>query len=146
MTIKEIRALTGLSQAAFAERYNIPKRSIENWETTGAGHREPPEYVVDLLERVVKADLQGGKEMSDNKYYYWIDFNDASGKVVLYRLAYDADGHRDPDTEEPIYSKPMEDIDGLKEAEASGDIDRAYEILDADIEKQLGYLPDYEVG
>lgn len=47
MTIKDIRALTGLSQAAFAEKYHIPKRTYESWEM---GQRTPPEYVVELLE------------------------------------------------------------------------------------------------
>lgn len=55
MTIKEIRALTGLSQAAFSAKYNIPKRSIENWECE---RRIPPAYVVELLERVVKEDFK----------------------------------------------------------------------------------------
>ena len=54
MTIKEIRSLTGLSQAAFAQKYDIPKRSIENWEE---GHREPPAYVLKLLERVIMEDF-----------------------------------------------------------------------------------------
>ena len=53
MTIKEIRELTGLSQAKFGEKYNIPQRTIENWES---GNRKPPEYLPDLLERVVRAD------------------------------------------------------------------------------------------
>lgn len=54
MTIKEIRSLTGLSQAAFAQKYDIPKRSIENWEE---GRREPPAYVLKLLERVIMEDF-----------------------------------------------------------------------------------------
>ena len=53
--IKEIRKLTGLSQAKFAARYEIPKRTIENWET---GKTEPPEYVYKLLLRVVVEDFQ----------------------------------------------------------------------------------------
>lgn len=56
MTIKELRSITGLSQQAFSDKYNIPKRSIENWES---GKRTPPEYVISLLERVVKEDLEG---------------------------------------------------------------------------------------
>lgn len=53
MTVKEIRNLTGLSQQSFADKYGIPKRSIENWET---GLRKCPEYVVKLLEFKVKHD------------------------------------------------------------------------------------------
>lgn len=54
MTIKELRTLTGLSQKAFSDKYEIPKRTIEDWE---AKRRTPPEYVIKLLERVVKEDL-----------------------------------------------------------------------------------------
>lgn len=43
---KSIRALTGLSQRAFAAEYGIPYRTIENWEQ---GSRGAPEYVLDLL-------------------------------------------------------------------------------------------------
>ncbi len=54
--IKGIRKITGLSQAAFAKKYGIPKRSVENWEE---GSRSCPEYLVKLLERVVKEDFVG---------------------------------------------------------------------------------------
>lgn len=53
MTIREIRALTGLSQKAFGQKYGIPTRTIEDWE---AGRRVPPSYVEALLERVVRED------------------------------------------------------------------------------------------
>lgn len=55
MTIKEIRTLTGLSQTKFGNLYGIPLRTIQDWE---AGARKPPEYVVTLLERVVKEDFE----------------------------------------------------------------------------------------
>ena len=55
MTIKEIRKRTGLSQAKFGEKYNIPKRTIEDWESE---KRTPPEYVTALLERAVKEDFE----------------------------------------------------------------------------------------
>lgn len=54
LTIKEIRNLTGLSQNAFGQKYNIPLRSIQNWES---GSRECPVYVKQLLERAVKQDF-----------------------------------------------------------------------------------------
>lgn len=46
--------MSGLSQQAFSEKYSIPKRSIENWET---GKRIPPIYLFLLLERVVKKNF-----------------------------------------------------------------------------------------
>ena len=54
MTIKELRSLTGLSQKFFSDKYEIPKRTIEDWE---AERRTPPEYVIKLLERVIKDDF-----------------------------------------------------------------------------------------
>nr|DAG15917.1 MAG TPA: putative transcriptional regulator [Caudoviricetes sp.] len=47
MNIKEIRALTGLSQVDFAKHFNIPRRTVENWE---CGISSPPEYLLQLLE------------------------------------------------------------------------------------------------
>lgn len=55
MTIKEMREMLGLSQAQFSQRYGIPKRSIENWES---GTRKPPEYLRALLERAVLEDAE----------------------------------------------------------------------------------------
>lgn len=53
MTVKELRTVTRLSQAAFAAKYEIPTRTIEDWE---AGARKPAPYLVKLLERAVAQD------------------------------------------------------------------------------------------
>ena len=45
-SMNAIRAISGLSRAAFARDYRIPIRSLENWE---AGVRACPAYVLDLL-------------------------------------------------------------------------------------------------
>ena len=54
MTIREMRNRLGDTQSEFSARYNIPFRTIQNWE---AGTRIPPEYVLELLQTRVKADL-----------------------------------------------------------------------------------------
>lgn len=51
MTIKELRTACGMTQQAFADYLNIPKRSVENWEY---GKTEPPEYLVELIEYKLK--------------------------------------------------------------------------------------------
>ena len=56
MEIKEIRALTKLSQRKFAEKYGMQCRTIERWEN---GDTTPPVYVKKMLERVVKEDVTG---------------------------------------------------------------------------------------
>lgn len=53
MTIEEIRDLLGVSRTEFSRRYNIPLRTLENWES---GTRIPPEYVLSLLEEKVRRD------------------------------------------------------------------------------------------
>lgn len=65
MNIREMRTALGDTQNEFAARYNIPFRTIQNWET---GKRTPPEYVVSLLERRIKADLANRKTVSLPKY------------------------------------------------------------------------------
>lgn len=55
MTIKEIRALTGLSAQKFGDKYHIPLRTIQGWEL---GERKCPDYVIELLERAVKEDFK----------------------------------------------------------------------------------------
>ena len=50
MDIREMRRRLGNTQSEFAARYNIPFRTVQNWET---GTRKPPEYIVSLLEHRV---------------------------------------------------------------------------------------------
>ncbi len=59
MAIKQIRAISGLSQVKFGQKYGIPRRTIEGWECdeNSPNHRVCPDYVRRLLERVVKEDF-----------------------------------------------------------------------------------------
>lgn len=53
ITIKEIRERSGLSRAAFAQRYCIPYRSLQNWELAGSTEaRSCPPYLILLLAQV----------------------------------------------------------------------------------------------
>lgn len=54
LNIREMRRRLGDTQSEFAARYNIPFRTIQNWESD---IRKPPEYLVDLLEYRVQTDL-----------------------------------------------------------------------------------------
>lgn len=55
MTIKEMRVLLQFSRTEFSRHYHIPLRTLEDWES---GKRNPPNYVLELLERVVKEDAE----------------------------------------------------------------------------------------
>ena len=50
MTISEMCERLKVSRAEFSRRYNIPVRTLENWE---AGKSKCPDYVRQLLERAV---------------------------------------------------------------------------------------------
>lgn len=62
MSIKEIRGITGLSQEKFGQLYNIPRRTIQDWELE---NRTPPAYVLSLLERVVKIDFSADSALAE---------------------------------------------------------------------------------
>lgn len=49
--IKAIRQKTGMTQAEFAAEFEIPRRTLENWES---GSRTPPPYFVKLLSLAVE--------------------------------------------------------------------------------------------
>ena len=53
MTVREMRLQLGDTQSEFSARYNIPFRTIQNWET---GKRNPPDYIIKLLETRVRID------------------------------------------------------------------------------------------
>lgn len=65
MNIREMRTRLGDTQSEFAARYNIPLRTVQNWET---GTRKPPEYIMDLLEQRAKEDLLNRKTLSLPRY------------------------------------------------------------------------------
>lgn len=44
---KNLREASGMSMTEFAKYFNIPYRTIQNWEY---GVRKCPEYVVELME------------------------------------------------------------------------------------------------
>ena len=56
MTIKELREMSGKSQAEFAALLGIPKRTIQNWEWEGKNPqgRKCPDYVIGLIEYKLK--------------------------------------------------------------------------------------------
>ena len=58
--IKKLRTDMGMNRKEFCEYYNIPYRTVTDWE---AGKRKMPEYVLELME--FKADVEQLKTASD---------------------------------------------------------------------------------
>jgi len=50
MTVKEIREYSGLSRSEFSRTYEIPLRTLEDWESE---KRNAPNYVIEMLRRIV---------------------------------------------------------------------------------------------
>lgn len=47
MTIKQLRALSGMTQKQFSEYFGIPLRTLEDWET---GKSECKSYIISLIQ------------------------------------------------------------------------------------------------
>lgn len=78
MDIKTLRAATGLTQKAFAELTDIPKRTIEQWESE---RRNPPAYLLKLIKYFL--ENENYIKMEDIKMS--IDYNnDYNAGVRLY--------------------------------------------------------------
>ena len=51
-----------MTQKEFAEYFNIPVRTIQDWE---AGRRTPPVYVVELIEYKIEKEILTMKEVTN---------------------------------------------------------------------------------
>lgn len=59
--IKNLRKRTGLAQRTFAERFEIPLRTLQGWEL---GERTPAEYIVNMIEKIIDLEERLEKETS----------------------------------------------------------------------------------
>jgi len=65
MSIKKIRAKTGMSQAQFAEHFHIPVRTLQKWERGGS---TPAPYIEYLLEQVLCKNIHAFPEEKPEFY------------------------------------------------------------------------------
>ncbi len=62
--IRALRTETGLSRKQFAEHFQIPLRTVEEWE---AGRRKPPEYIPRLIKYQIMYEQQIDKQFKSDK-------------------------------------------------------------------------------
>lgn len=62
--IRALRAETGLNRKQFAEHFQIPLRTVEEWE---AGRRKPPEYIPRLLKYQIMYEQQFDKQFKGDE-------------------------------------------------------------------------------
>ena len=67
MEVKTLRQMTGLTQKEFCARYQIPLKTLQNWEADESlpSARKCPQYVVFLLEKAVRTDFKVARNMLD---------------------------------------------------------------------------------
>lgn len=64
MTIKDLRLLLNCTQKEFAKKYNIPARTLEDWEY---GRRNCPAHVELQLQRAVDREVEKESDMNEKK-------------------------------------------------------------------------------
>ena len=57
--IRKLREETGLNRKKFAEHFQIPLRTVEEWE---AGRRKPPEYIPRLIKYQILYEQECGRD------------------------------------------------------------------------------------
>ena len=57
--IKELREMTGMNRREFCDYFNIPYRTVTEWERD---NRHAPEYVLRLLEYYILMEKVGKKK------------------------------------------------------------------------------------
>ncbi|MBE5912699.1 MAG: helix-turn-helix transcriptional regulator [Pseudobutyrivibrio ruminis] len=62
--IKELRESTGLNRKEFCEKFEIPYRTMTEWEL---GHRNAPPYVLRLLAYYVEMQAKLGEKDLDSR-------------------------------------------------------------------------------
>lgn len=61
--IKELRELTGMNRKEFCEYFQIPYRTVTEWELD---NRHAPEYVLRLLEYYIRVEQIGKSPLLDS--------------------------------------------------------------------------------
>lgn len=105
--IKELRLSTGLTQKAFAEKYEIPLSTLCKWEQ---GETTPAPYVISLLARTLPYANSSMKKIEGKQGTYYYDenqkiFSDELGNKIFIQ----------------------EDLEGVKEQNLAIYLDEMYE-------------------
>lgn len=111
MELKELRRRAGFTQSTMSEKFEIPKRTIENWE---AGTRTCPKYVEKLIkEKLEEIIMMNAKEnlikaMEMDEYSNDLPPVDV-GDIVTLSEIWDGNG----DAPETSYSYQLTDSDWI---------------------------------
>lgn len=125
--IKELREKMHMSQSEFAGYLNIPVKNIQNWEQ---GSRIPPDYVIDMIQKTVEADVSDGvnKEAIENIKRIVLEriplgTESYIRRIILFGSCARGDYHKDSDIDVAVLTTAKEGF-----LEKMSDI--AYEAMD----------------
>ena len=125
MRIRDIRKLTGLTQAAFAKKYSISLPTLQHWERD---YTKPPDYFIKLLEQSL------GSDASALSYYIG-----KHGETYIYdtvtKTVSDMDGDKVQITE--TFERVKKENAGLYLSELFDAIHRAKELFQMDCDEDL---------
>ena len=62
----QLRESTGMTRKEFCEYFEIPYRTVQDWEL---GNRKMPDYLLRLMEYKIRMEqgIKAGKELENNK-------------------------------------------------------------------------------
>lgn len=134
LSVKEMRERAGMTQAQFAERFCIPKRTIENWE---GGSRTPPDYVRLMMARelgmvypIPKTIGDYMKQHHDANMGYCVPYQSKNKRVAfclldveIQRLRIDGDNYDQGDafSTESIFNLDDDDTELFRRAVIAAD-------------------------
>lgn len=124
--IRTLRIATGMTQKAFAEYFNIPVRTIENWE---GGKRNPPGYVVELIKYKLKKEMVGMLKL--------VEFNEGEKEVVVEGTVSEIRDYLMENTE--LWEWIWTDADGISQIDTERPDFESVEVL-RDLEHELAKL------
>jgi len=61
LTIRDIAASNDMTLADISARFGIPLRTVESWSAPGKNHREPPEYLLRMIDELLTNDRSKGE-------------------------------------------------------------------------------------
>lgn len=103
----------------------------------------PREEVWEIWKNVWEEKMEEAEDVSNK--YWWIDLY-STEVFTLYKGKLDENGEKDRDTEEEVLSCRYDDIDVNPIPDSDEEREGNWKKIDAYIEEQLGFLPDYEVN
>lgn len=93
--IRELRRVSGLSQTTFAEKFEIPTRTLQDWEHN---RRTPPIYVVGMIGRILSTEkcvkhTVGNTVLNKSKYTkandeFYTTYETIAGEIEHYTDAF----------------------------------------------------------